>query len=215
MLKNKTVTTWMLEEAEFVIASEHSIFDVWVLSDGASYGLIADDVLLFSDWESKGSVRLREWIFKEWFPKEFDEDPENKSEFKIGRGIGFPTYFLKDAEITMAKTKGIYCYITDPDGVKHMFTRHQIFRLSNRGGKHVDRLRAFLKHQGGWPELLMEGDGKTYQFPESDEVRKIKEEMLQNKPTNPVTLSKQLQEIARLVQEERKNEQEGNGRTNS
>ncbi len=73
------------------------------------------------------------------------------SEIKIGRGVGFPPYLLKDAKFSRAKAGGkIYCYITTPDEVKHAFTRHQVFRLSNRGGKYVNRLREFLKSQVGW-----------------------------------------------------------------
>lgn len=170
MIKNRTVRHWMLEEATFAIASEHSEFDIWVIADGFSHGLKADDAILMSLFGGKGPDRLKEWIVTEWFPNELVENPENRSEFKIGMGIGFPPVLLKDAEFSRAKTKGIYCYITTPDAVKHMFTRYQVFRLSGRGGKHVNRLREFLKTQGGWDEgIWKEPEGEKW--PSEEEIQ--------------------------------------------
>ena len=149
MIKNKTVTTWMLEDAKFVKASEYAKFDIWVMTGGSSYGLSADDAIQFSLIGGKGSDRLKEWILKEWFPKELDE--KHESEFKIGMGIGFSPVLLEDAEFSRSKTKGIYCYITTPDGVIHMFTRYQALRLSGRGGPGPRRFEKWLDEVGREP----------------------------------------------------------------
>ena len=74
MIKKRTVQPWMLEEATFAIASEHSDFDVWALADGFSHGLKADDAILMSISGGKGPVRLKQWLAKEWFLKAFGED---------------------------------------------------------------------------------------------------------------------------------------------
>lgn len=172
MIKNRTVHLWMLEYATFAIASEHSKFDIWVLADGFSHGLSADDAIQMSISGGKGPDRLREWIITKWFPNELAEKPDNKSEFKIGMGIGFSPVLLKDAEFSRAKTKGIYCYITTPDGVKHMFTRYQTLRLSGRGGKYVDRLRAFLKDQGGWNNVIWEETECEITWPTEEDIQR-------------------------------------------
>ena len=151
MIKNKTVRIWMLDDATFAIASEHSEFDIWILSKGISHGVSADDAILMAISGGKGPDRLKEWITKEWFPKELDEEPEHESEFKIGMGIGFLPFLLKDSKFSRAKTKGIYCYITTPDGVIHMFTRYQALRLSGRGGPGPRRFEKWLEEVGREP----------------------------------------------------------------
>jgi len=92
------------------------------------------------------------------------------SEFKIGRGNGFPPCLLKDAKFSRATADGnIYCYISTLDGVKTAFTRHQVFKLSLRGGKYVARLRNFLKNQDGWNAGIWEEKECEKSWPSEEE----------------------------------------------
>ncbi len=66
----------MLEDAEFVIASEDSEFDIWIMTlDGRMHGFIAKDAIQLSTTGGKGPDRLRDWLMKEWFFREYVEKP--------------------------------------------------------------------------------------------------------------------------------------------
>ena len=72
----KTVQSEMLEDAEFVIASEDSEFDIWITtSDGRLHGFIAKDAIQLSTTGGKGPDRLRDWLTKEWFFREYVQKP--------------------------------------------------------------------------------------------------------------------------------------------
>jgi len=107
---------------------------------------------------------------------------------KIGKGVGFPPHMLKDAVFVKAAAAGsIYCYIDTRDDVRHAFTRHQVFRLSNRGGKYVARLREFLKDQGDWNEgIWKEPEGETWPSEEEmQEARRFMKETLKEQGKKP------------------------------
>ena len=66
----------MLEDAEFVIASEDSEFDIWIMTlDGRMHGFIAKDAIQLSTTGGKGPDRLRDWLMKEWFFREYVQKP--------------------------------------------------------------------------------------------------------------------------------------------
>ncbi len=76
MSEIKTVQPKMLEDAVFVMASEDSEFDIWVMtSDGGKHGLIAKDAIELSTQGGKGPDRLRNWLMKEWFFREYVQKP--------------------------------------------------------------------------------------------------------------------------------------------
>ncbi len=76
MSEIKTVQPKMLEDAVFTMASEDSEFDIWVMTaDGGKHGLIAKDAIELSTQGGKGPDRLRDWLMKEWFFKEYVEKP--------------------------------------------------------------------------------------------------------------------------------------------
>jgi len=67
---------WMLEDAEFAIAPEDSEFDIWVMTkDGGKHKFIAKDAIQLSQSGGKGPDRLRDWIAREWFFKQYVEKP--------------------------------------------------------------------------------------------------------------------------------------------
>ncbi len=67
---------WMLEDAEFEIAPEDSEFDIWVRTkDGGKHKFMARDAIQLSQIGGKGPDRLRDWIAREWFFKEYVEKP--------------------------------------------------------------------------------------------------------------------------------------------
>ncbi len=67
---------WMLEDAEFEIAPEDSEFDILVMTkDGGKHKFIARDAIQLSQSGGKGPDRLRDWLMKEWFFREFVEKP--------------------------------------------------------------------------------------------------------------------------------------------
>ena len=77
MSEIRTVQPRMLEDAEFAIASEDSEYDIWVITpNGDKHGLIDKDAIQLSTKGGKGPDRLREWLMKEWFFKEFVEKPD-------------------------------------------------------------------------------------------------------------------------------------------
>ena len=85
MSEIKTVQPKMLEDAVFALASEDSEFDIWVMTaDGGKHGCIAKDAIELSTQGGKGPDRLRAWLMKEWFFREYVEKPEmwvNPSKF--------------------------------------------------------------------------------------------------------------------------------------
>ena len=71
-----TVQPRMLEDAVFAMASEDSEFDIWVMTaDGGKHGFIAKDAIQLSTRGGKGPDRLRDWLMKEWFFREYVEKP--------------------------------------------------------------------------------------------------------------------------------------------
>jgi len=67
---------WILEDAEFEIAPEESEFDILVIAkDGSKYEFIAKDAIQLSQSGGKGPDRLRAWIARVWFFREYVEKP--------------------------------------------------------------------------------------------------------------------------------------------
>jgi len=76
LFPNPIEQPWMLEDAEFQIAPEGSEFDIWVMTkDGGKHKFIAKDAIQLSQSGGKGPDRLRDWIAREWFFKEYVEKP--------------------------------------------------------------------------------------------------------------------------------------------
>ena len=68
--------SWMLEDADFEIASEDSEFDILVMTkDGGKHKFIAKDAIQLSQIAGKGPDRFREWLMEVWFFKEYVEKP--------------------------------------------------------------------------------------------------------------------------------------------
>jgi len=66
----------MLEDAEFEIAPEDSEFDILVMTkDGSKHEFIAKDAIQLSQSGGKGPDRLRDWIARVWFFREYVEKP--------------------------------------------------------------------------------------------------------------------------------------------
>jgi len=66
----------MLEDAVFALASGNSEFDIWITtSDGVKHGSIAKDAIQLSTQGGKGPDRLRDWLMKKWFFREYVEKP--------------------------------------------------------------------------------------------------------------------------------------------
>ncbi len=67
---------WILEDAEFEIASEDSEFDICIITkDGNKHEFIAKDAIQLSNTGGKGPDRLRDWLMRVWFFRKFVETP--------------------------------------------------------------------------------------------------------------------------------------------
>jgi len=67
---------WLLEDAEFEMASEDSEYDIWVITaDGDKHGFIAKDAIQLCTSGGKGPDRFRDWMARVWFFKEYVEKP--------------------------------------------------------------------------------------------------------------------------------------------
>ena len=72
-----SVQPHMLTDASFAIASESADFDIWITTaDGKMHGIIAVDAIQLSTKGGEGPDRLREWLMKVWFFKEWAQKPE-------------------------------------------------------------------------------------------------------------------------------------------